>query len=421
MMYSPNAYADLLFSRRDLSDVTNDQKSSMFSELEQIDANRLLNTAPADLAKYLVEKYCFEAPTLNLDGMTATEAETKVDVRNDIRYFNVDRSKPTLVHGQRITVEIPIDGYVDLMYAKPSSFTISPPRARITGTSLFITFDLPHSSQDTNIRKNLDREIEDIQQYLGWVRNDINQFNLSLPAIAEHAVAERRERVLANQKRVAALGIPLKKKDNVPPTYAIPEIRRKVLPTLPPATSVPYEPEPVLDMGLYDHILTVLNSMAHVMERSPSTFESIGEEALRQLFLVHLNGQFDGAATGETFNVNGKTDILLRHNDRNVFIAECKFWDGPKLYRKTIDQLLGYKAWRDTKTAILIFNRGTAMTTVLDGIEKESTAHANYKRTENWTHESGFRYTFHHTGDSNREFILTVLVFDVPSPTELKQ
>jgi len=133
--------------------------------------------------------------------------------------------------------------------------------------------------------------------------------------------------------------------------------------------------------------------------------------------VVQLNGQFEGAATGETFNVSGKTDILLRANGRNVFIAECKFWKGPKHYREAIDQLLGYTAWRDTKTAILVFNRGTVMSTVLQGVAAETSAHKNFKRKLDWKHESGFRYIFHHMGDPNREFILTVLVFDVPGPT----
>lgn len=31
-----------------------------------------------------------------------------------------------------------------------------------------------------------------------------------------------------------------------------------------------------------------------------------------------------------------------------------------------------------------------------------------------WPHESEFRYVFHANGDTNRELILTVLVFHVP-------
>jgi len=168
-------------------------------------------------------------------------------------------------------------------------------------------------------------------------------------------------------------------------------------------------------MQVYDHILTVLQNMAHVMERSPSAFRAMGEEDLRQHFLVQLNGQFEGTATGETFNVVGKTDILLRTNGRNVFIAECKFWKGPKHYREAIDQLLSYTAWRDTKTAVLVFNRETALSTVLAGIVAETENHPSFKRRMEWKHETGLRCVLHHRGDTNRELILTLLLFDVPN------
>lgn len=155
--------------------------------------------------------------------------------------------------------------------------------------------------------------------------------------------------------------------------------------------------------------------MALVMERSPDAFKAMNEEALRQHFLVQLNGQFEGKATGETFNMSGKTDILLREGDRNVFIAECKFWKGPKAFGEAIDQLLGYATWRDGKAAILVFNRGTETSTVLNGIDSIAKAQGNFKRAVAWPHESGFRYVFHANGDKNRELILSVLVFHVPN------
>jgi hypothetical protein len=61
--------------------------------------------------------------------------------------------------------------------------------------------------------------------------------------------------------------------------------------------------------------------------------------------------------SSETFNAAGKTDILIRVEDRNIFVAECKFWKGEKHFIPTIDQLLSYTSWRDTKTAIILFNR----------------------------------------------------------------
>jgi hypothetical protein len=48
-----------------------------------------------------------------------------------------------------------------------------------------------------------------------------------------------------------------------------------------------------LATGDYEHILSVTTNMALVMERSPSAFEAMGEEDLRQHFLVQLNGHYD--------------------------------------------------------------------------------------------------------------------------------
>lgn len=405
-----------LFSSRDLRELLDYSISSMRQEIDKLNPNRLLNTSPTDLAIYLVEKYTLQAPSLRRDDWSATEQEVQVDVRNDPNRWFTDRSRPCYVPGQRIEIEVPIEGEIEFMYARPSTFSSSPPRAKILERSLFLVFQVPHDAQERNIRQEVDRTLTEIDKHLGWIKNDLDGYNRSLQHIADQTIASRRQRILSNQGRVSALGIPLKSRPDAPKTYATPKLRRKVMPSLPPATNSSYEPEPVLDIENYNHILSVVQNMAHVMERSPSAFKGMGEEDLRQHFLVQLNGQFEGAATGETFNVNGKTDILLRANGRNVFIAECKFWKGPKHYRETIDQLLGYTAWRDTKTAILVFNRGTAMSTVLEGVAAETASHKNFKRLLDWKHESGYRYIFHHNGDINREFTLSVLIFDVPGP-----
>lgn len=352
---------------------------------------------------------------LKRDAWSADEQETQIDVRNDPYRGIMDRSRPCLIPGQRVNIEVPFEGEAELLYAQASTVSGNKPRAEVQGNSIFLKFEMAHDTQQRDIKQEAEKILNDIDQHLGWVRADVNGFNQGLVAEADRAIASRRERILANQGRAASLGIPLKNRADAPKTYALPAVKRKVVPSLPAATSSAYAPEPVIDMATYEHILSVVQNMAHVMERSPSAFRTMGEEDLRQHFLVQLNGQFNGAATGETFNVNGKTDILLRHDGKNVFIAECKYWKGPKVYRETIDQLLGYTAWRDTKTAILIYNRGTAMSTVLAGVETETTAHSSYKRKVDWKHESGFRFVLHHPNDVNREFFLTVLVFDVPS------
>lgn len=111
--------------------------------------------------------------------------------------------------------------------------------------------------------------------------------------------------------------------------------------------------EPELEEVEYQHILSIIETMAKTMERDPDAFRAVSEEHLRTMFLVPLNSQYEGHASGETFNYNGKTDILIRSGDRNIFIAECKYWGGPAVLTATINQLLGYLSWRDSKAAII--------------------------------------------------------------------
>src|SRR3954453_5315268 len=154
--------------------------------------------------------------------------------------------------------------------------------------------------------------------------------------------------------------------------------------------------------------------MVKVMERSPKAFHGLDEEAIRSHFLVQLNGHYEGQATGETFNAHGKTDILIRSGDRNIFIAECKFWGGPSKMTETIDQLLGYLSWRDSKAAILVFNRNKDLSRVLASIPETVKAHPNFQRDEGQQADTRFRYSFRHKDDPAKILHVTVIVFDVP-------
>ncbi len=206
----------------------------------------------------------------------------------------------------------------------------------------------------------------------------------------------------------------------MPVTYAVP-VKRRVPSIERPKANEAFKPEPALSSQDYDEILRIMNNMVQVMELSPHAFHEMGEEDLRSHFLVQLNGVFAGQATGETFNFQGKTDILIRVEGRNVFVGECKFWKGEKAFLATIDQLLSYLSWRDTKAALVIFNRNADFTAVLDKIAEAAPKHPQFKRDLGKTGETGFRYVFAQPNDASRETTLTVLAFDIPSaPAGLK-
>ena len=236
-----------------------------------------------------------------------------------------------------------------------------------------------------------------------------------LPLRLRPEIEARKQKLLATRKMVAGLAFPIRARQDAPKTYTAPVVRKRVISTATPSAA-PFEPEPFLDEANYRAILEIIQSMAVVMERSPSAFQTMGEENLRHLFLVPLNGHFEGAASGETFNFSGKTDILIRVKDRNIFVAECKFWSGEKNFLDTISQLLGYLSWRDTKAAVLVFNRNQNFSGVLDTIKKALPKHPNVKHGPTIEAETRLRCVFGNPSDPHREIILAVVAFDVPRP-----
>ena len=215
---------------------------------------------------------------------------------------------------------------------------------------------------------------------VAYLRRDVDNHNNSAPNKIRKALAHKKELAQAAVGAVAALGIPMKKRDTEP-TFTIPAKRRESPAKRPMVATGKYEPEPVLDEKEYQHILEVLKSMSLVIERNPSSFAALDEEAIRDHFLLQLNGHYEGSATGETFNASGKTDILIRVENKNVFIAECKFWRGPKAFDEAIDQLLGYLTWRDSKCALLVFNKTKDSTAVRQKMHEVMSARSQHRKT----------------------------------------
>ena len=84
---------------------------------------------------------------------------------------------------------------------------------------------------------------------------------------------------------------------------------------------------------------------------------TLNEETIGICCSSTSDANFEGKAGAEMFNGTGKTDILVRDGDRNVFIGGCKIWHGSAATTAAIDQLLSYLVWRDSKAALLIFIR----------------------------------------------------------------
>ncbi len=411
-----------LFADGDLSATLRENLERVSPAIDRISRDQLLATPNADLVDHFVHELGVEPLSLLEEHMGTTEGETQVDVSGDPnRFFGDERTGPFYVPGHRIEISIPYTGDAMLWKLKPSSWKsvfpcgdALPQRGSQLG-SLHLKFSTPVDSlNEERLGDIIKRELELIRFYVESAASEVRRHNDELRESIKRAISARRERIQKTEGIASRLGLPVKRNPNAPDVEAI-KVARKLVRPLPPLKSGSYKPEYGIEDQTYEHILAVIRHEIATFEATPSTYKSLGEEDLRNILLAHLNGHYEGDATGETFRKGGKTDIRIETESRAAFIAECKLWSGTKGLCSAVDQLLGYLTWRDCKTALIIFNKEVkSFSSVIEKCPVELQTNAKYKRvlaTENRTGE--WRFCFQSANDELREVTIHVFVADL--------
>lgn len=387
-----------LFHERDLEEYLKENDRKIQSHIEKQSEDYILNVNETEYENFLLSEFNIDIPKIDFEGVYITNYEKKI--------------RPSDFPKQVIVYHLPYVGNSNLLHCKPNP-------CRIWSTEVFIEdqsicFEVVSEDSEEIMRK-ADDTINNTKTQLGYVAHQIGVYNGRLKTSIGQSFKARKQSLLDRRHILGSLGVPIKKRENLPQTYAIPtpQIQKSIF-AKPVVTASGYKPEPVLDQLIYHDILQTIHDIGKVFERLPSTYSDKSEEELRDHLLLYLEPRYKGSATGETFNKSGKTDILIRYENLNVFIAECKFWQGQKSYLETITQLLGYLTWRDSKAAVIIFVRNKDFSSVLQAVETTTPNHPNYLGYVNKEDESWFNYRLHINDDASREVKLGVLLFHIP-------
>ena len=392
---------------------------SVTNEIKALSNEYVLKASDTELEEYFIEKVTLDPLVLHSEQhYIKNHSGTQIDVSHDFRR-GVFPGERAVVRGTKIDIAIPFDGDPMLWKIRASTFSMSGyPEIALNNGEVVFSISFPDDSANSEqLKSEIDRNLKSLSDAVGYLTNDVKNHNNSAPNTVREALKRKRELAQSAIGVISALGIPVKRAD-ASPTFTIPAKRRAKPTRRPEVETGVYKPEPVLDEKEYQHILEILRSMSLVIERNPASFASLDEESIRDHFLIQLNGHYEGGSTGETFNASGKTDILIREGNKNVFIAECKFWHGSKAFGDAINQLLGYLTWRDSKSALMIFNRtkdsgsvGTKMHEVMESLPE-------HRKTEFHNPCGDSRYILIKTSEPGKEIIVTTQVYDIPSNTK---
>jgi hypothetical protein len=398
----------LLFSGDDLSVAFKNVQGNAEAEISDFSDDYVLGHKIEDLAESVYQKFAVMSPVLDKTAMGTDWSDGYVP---EYRTPNPNFDQPPAVKGRIYRLHIPYTGDEYLFHYMPMPPPQKAVHASVSKTEIVFTAGGAwHTSESIN--KQFDDDLETLEDGIGRIEKNVRPFNAALRNAIVAKLAHRIETAEKTRQTTKGLKYPLRRRENAPETFKLPETPKQLAPK--PVAS---EKSWAIDEDDYKNILRICESMSLVMEQSPSVFVNAGEEDIRVHYLVQLNGQYQGKATGETFNHVGQTDILIKHESHNVFVAECKFWGGYEAMKKTADQLLRYTTWRDTRTALIVFNRNVDFSNVISEAQRAMKDHQHYKSGPGKESETRFRYTFTHPDDKQREIIVTLMLFNMPKPT----
>lgn len=328
---------------------------------------------------------------------------------------------PSSRHNSEGSVKVTIR--FDVEEQEKAHFTISLAPSNIEEEEKIIG----HDKQGFIIRSNLvpitaKQTLEDYKQitlkFVERKNTEVKKENVNFRGNLERIVKERKAKLSKQSDIIKELAeiIPLSVKQS-PISPLIPLSKKKKVTINPPKPkTITY---PKIDKKILNAIIDVLIRGGKTFEQAPETFLKLEEEDLRNILISFLNGNFELQAVAEAFNKLGKTDISLRYSGDNLFVAECKFWGGQKLYSETIDQLFRYLTWRENIGVLITFVKEKELTAIFTKSKEATSLHPTY--VENSMRDiSDLYYLSRNLFPEDKEKIVEIhhLFFTIHSPRQ---
>ena len=200
-----------LFNEYYLDAVLRAQSGKIRGLVSKIPAQRLVESNIEEFVPSLEKELWIEPIQFLEDETNVDQTETKVDVSRDFRRAIFDRSKPSYVEGVRVSYYVPFTGDPQLFKCKPNTFTSNSPYARISGQEL--VFDYDRADRDVIATKQVfDEDFRNVRQWTGWVVQQVEEFNRSLPGRLRQELNTRQKNLKADQQQIGNLGFKVRPK-----------------------------------------------------------------------------------------------------------------------------------------------------------------------------------------------------------------
>jgi len=357
------------FTGKEVRGFVKEKHEKMKQEVLVLKDSEILNCDFEQWADYLASKYYIEPITLFENNIDKTMSETKVKLYNQWAKTSSYEPEYYMIDGYCIAFVIPFDGDEKLLQLRPSTFILTSFEvASMQGIynnscgsfSLEFCYTAQELKEKTNVNEFVEsefkHEFESYRKMINYVNSEVEQYNKGIRSNALQLLDTRKKKATDYAALSQSLNIPIKLSTTAPNIAPLP-LNHVVRQPISKPTSKPLSKEYCISDDDYKNIVNIIHNVCTSMEATARTFIKTGEEEIRDFILATLGTHYVNMVTGETFRKVGKTDIHIVFENKAAFIGECKIWHGIKKFEEAVEQLFGYSTWKDTKIALIVFNK----------------------------------------------------------------
>jgi hypothetical protein len=385
-------------------EVMRGQSDAMRNEIDAAPPDHVLQADAEEWAEALADRYAIDLPGGDRERVTR-DPPSQISHR-PYGYGSI------AVPGVRHVVRLPFSGEADVFKYRPSRRLMGEIPGKVVGDTLVLELDSPESAP-VDLGREVGRWLDHIDDHLGYWATDVQGFEERLRVVALERIEERKRHQERIRTAAESSGIPIagpKGKTYIPHTIVRKpgRVRRS---RSNERSRIPLDPS--LGDAVYEEIIESLRRGCRQMETTPAPYLKMDEQERRDVLLVPLNDGFTGVS-GEAFNAAGKTDILVPFENGNLFIGECKNWGGKEGFTDGIGQLFGYRTWRDSKLALVVFVPQKGLTSVIKTARSTLEAIGEFAGWIDHPHETELRCKVTWPGDPEKVGTLTIIFAHIP-------
>jgi hypothetical protein len=214
--------AEFLFGRGHLHELINQRMVQLKQELWSWSQDYLLNASESDILTYLADKYTIEPITLRVEDKTIADTRP-ITMRRPSMWGD---GRMAEVQGQLIVIAMPFEGDRDILRYQPSQMLMRSVEADITANEIHLQYEAAEENAP-HIGMQMSQDANAIAVNVEHANKDVAGHNTRLPDQVRAMVSERKRAFLQQLSFVESLNIPVRRREGVPQTYAVPSVKRK--------------------------------------------------------------------------------------------------------------------------------------------------------------------------------------------------